>query len=171
MSMAHNIGNFGSAQNLEYHPLGNIPSTYTDPNSLRPDTHAPRNTVYDSTAYSGNDISDYERNYNAPSPTSKTQYPSVSSLHNLSSSEIVSNPLSKPPQFSIRDWQWEFSASVFSLGCLAAVVGVLAEYRRHQVTRKLDLCLRDHSQHPRCCPLHFVQNGAAGSGRVLHKSA
>jgi hypothetical protein len=36
------------------------------------------------------------------------------------------NSLSKSVRFSVLDWQWAFGACVFSLDCLATVVGVLA---------------------------------------------
>ncbi|KAF2225882.1 hypothetical protein BDZ85DRAFT_279545 [Elsinoe ampelina] len=60
---------------------------------------------------------------------------SASSTRTLRPIEPARHPLRKPSRFRVRDWQWEFAASLFSLGCFAAVVGVLAANDQRPLSR------------------------------------
>ena len=126
-SMAHSYSHFPS-RNEEYHQLDNLPLTYNDTHSLRHDaSYGSQDAGWIS--YSAHDITDYRDHHDAPDfveSTPAAQYPSGSSIQKLHSTDVVLNPLRKRPAFSLRDWQWEFGASIFSFGCFAAVVGILA---------------------------------------------
>lgn len=105
--MAHNYSNFPHSQDQGYHPLNNLQSTYYDADPVRAEV------PYASRAL-GNDAT--------------SSLKSGSSVQKLNTTEIITDPLSTRLCFSARDWQWEFGASLFSLGCFAAVVGILAAY-------------------------------------------
>lgn len=130
--MAHNHDNFLSSHYPEYHPLDNIQSTYhLGTETVQSGTpYTSRGHGKDATSYSGHDITDYRDNQSAPSLAASdpkdAYYRSGSPAQKLHPTEIITNPLSARPSFRFRDWQWEFGASMFSLGCFAAVVGVLA---------------------------------------------
>jgi hypothetical protein len=123
----------GYSQN--YYPLGNLPSTNNGSNILRPDASGA--SRHNSTeAFVNNEPYSYSAdegrlNHDASRLTESdpaAQYPYDKSTQNVYTNELVSNPISERKKFSVRDWQWEFSAAAFSLGCFAAVVGVLITY-------------------------------------------
>jgi hypothetical protein len=132
--MAHNYSNFVSSRTPEYHQLDHLQSPYRDQDAAAPYDLRDR---FDATSYSGHDITDYRDDHSAPSLTAsepKAHYLPDSSTQKLYSTEIVTNALTEKPRFDFRDWQWEFGASLFSLGCFAAVVGVLAVNEHKSLT-------------------------------------
>ncbi|KAF3053385.1 hypothetical protein E8E11_011807 [Didymella keratinophila] len=128
--MAHNYSSILSSQTPEYHPLGHLQSPYYSPDTARSGAlYDSRDVRFDATSYSGHDITDYRNDHSAPSLTAsepKSRYLPDSSTQKLYPTEVITNPLTEKHLFDFRDWQWEFGASVFSLGCFAAVIGVLA---------------------------------------------
>ncbi|KAF1933737.1 uncharacterized protein M421DRAFT_52650 [Didymella exigua CBS 183.55] len=91
--------------------------------------HEARDAGYDATSYPGHDITNYRDSHSAPcliEPTTAARNPSESSIGKLYPTEVFTDPTNKRPRFSVWDWVWEFGASIFSLGSLAAVVAVLA---------------------------------------------
>ncbi|KAF7518915.1 hypothetical protein G7054_g13272 [Neopestalotiopsis clavispora] len=132
--MAPNYGNngFSPTNEQEHHPLNDLSPAYTDPHWLRSNAHRnSQDADYDSTSYLAGDVTNYHGDDSATSLTESApamHNPSASSTHKLVQAEIVSDITSSLAQFTLRDWQWEISASIFSLGCFAAIVGVLATY-------------------------------------------
>lgn len=133
--MAHNYSNTLFSQTPDYHPLDNLQSPYHGSDTARSEVpYNSRDGDYKAISYSGHDITDYRDDHSAPSLTisePKAHHPPDSSTQDLCPTEVVTNSLSRKSRFDFRDWQWEFGASIFSLGCFAAVVGVLAanEYK------------------------------------------
>jgi hypothetical protein len=134
--MAHSHTNIPNLSNnsQDYYPLSSLPSMHNESDLLRPDaSHASHGNLRPE-ALVNNDPDSYfnsgqtlpGRNCIAPSFTeSAPQHPSSTSTKSLYPSGLISNPLDKPNGFDTKDWRWEISAMVFSLGCFAGVVGVL----------------------------------------------
>lgn len=122
MAYTYGNGNFLQAHDQEYHPLDDLSSRPTAP-------YASQGADYDSTAYSEHDTRDYRGDESVPrliGSAPAAYHPSDSSTQKLHEAEVVSDPPGSSVQFRVWDWQWEFGASIFSLGCFAAIVGVLA---------------------------------------------
>ncbi|KAJ8117992.1 hypothetical protein OPT61_g922 [Boeremia exigua] len=121
---------FSNRHSQEYHALDSLAPAPYSANSAR--LGAPydlRDSDGDASSYFGHNISNHgdSRSASGPiEPVPAAQYPSDSSTRKLYGIKTVTSPLDKRPQFSIWDWVWEFGASLFSLACFAAVVGLLA---------------------------------------------
>jgi hypothetical protein len=130
MAHIYSNGNFSQPHDQQYHPLDDISSTYIGSTSPMPSVpYASQDADYNSTAYLGYDITDHHGDGSVPPGLAPVaQYPPGSPIQELQAPEIVSDAPGKSAQFSLQDWQWEFGAFIFSMGCFAAVVGVLASY-------------------------------------------
>lgn len=136
--MAHNHSNLHSSHRPEYHPLDTFQSQYNDSDAARSGApYAPRLSTKYETSYSGHDITDSRNDGSAPilatSESKDAHYYPWSSTQKLHPTEVIATPLSTKSSFNFRDWQWEFGASAFSLGCFAAAVGVLAKYEHRSL--------------------------------------
>ncbi|KAF3006873.1 hypothetical protein E8E13_010919 [Curvularia kusanoi] len=134
--MAHNYSNFLS-RDTEYHPLGNVRSPIRDVGTVPLGVlHDSRDASFDTTSYPGRDITDQHHPDDVPSDTrSRYQAPH---LHDFEAqkgfpTEVVTNVPAEQLRFRFRDWQWEFGACAFSVGCLATIVGVLAAYQHRSL--------------------------------------
>lgn len=130
--MASNYGHdsFSHTIDQEYHSLQDLSPAYTDPYWLRSSApFASRYVDHDSASYLVGDVTDYRDVDSAPNLTAPepADFPNTSTPK-LAQAENVSDTPKKPAQVTLRDWEWEIGACIFSLGCFAAVVGVLASY-------------------------------------------
>lgn len=136
--MASDYGHDSFSQTIdqEYHSLQDLSPAYTDSYWLRSSaSFASRYVDHDSASYLVGDVTDYRDVDSAPNLTESgpADFPSTSTPK-LVQAEIVPDTPKRPAQFTLRDWEWEIGACIFSLGCFAAVVGVLASYDAKSLT-------------------------------------
>lgn len=127
--MAPEYSEILNPRNQEYHALDTFsPADRDAATSWTGPPDDPRVAAYDATSYLGHDVTDYLDSQGAPSltnsPTGARHSPDLS-IRNLHPNRLVTTPIKKRSDLSLRDWVWEIGASIFSLGCFAAVVGVL----------------------------------------------
>lgn len=129
-----------SHQNIEYHPLDNLPPAHGEFSLLKPEEpHTPRHeTSHDALSSNGQNtylsgdssLHDEDNNTHVLVESKPiAQHSSKSSTQKFSIKDLVETPPAEPNKFSLRDWQWEFFAAAISLACFTSIVGVLIAYR------------------------------------------
>lgn len=135
--MAHNYSGFLS-RDTEYHPLENVRSPIHDPGAVPLEVlHDSRDATFDTTSISGRAITDRQHPDDVPNHTSfRYQAPYLQDFEAQKGfpTEVVTNIPAEQLRFRFRDWQWEFGACAFSVGCLATIVGVLAAYQNKSLS-------------------------------------